>query len=87
MDWHPCDHRYHTDLKEEDSVHIAGFEVGLEQDDGHEVGHGRREHYQDHLHAHVVDLGVDVEELDEDERGEGDRDNIDVGVVEEQDSK
>ena len=35
----------------------------------------------------MVDLSINVQKLDQDQRSERDRDDIDVGVVEEKDGK
>lgn len=67
LDGCPGDQRNRTHFHKEDFVHVARLEVRLQKTDRHEVGDRRSQHDQHHLHIHVVNLGVDVEEFDQDE--------------------
>ena len=84
---HPGQRCKDCNLRGEHLIHIARLEVGFQQDDRHEVGDCSGQHDQHHLHVQVVNLRVDIEQLDDDERREGDGDDIHIAVVEDEDGE
>lgn len=75
-----CNYFHHEFPCDVASVEIFSEECNRQNVD--EEGENRRDN---HLGVDLVDLSVDVEELDNDEGGEGDGDDVGEGVVEEND--
>ena len=79
----PGDGHNQGDLDNEQEVDVAQVEVIPENNDAQEVNNGCSEQSQEHLPVKPVDLSIHVQNLDDNEGGEGDGDDIDEGVVEE----
>ena len=78
----PRDQRANGHLETEGPVHITHLEVLSEQRDRANVDYQSKNDRDDHELLDASDLGQHVEHLDADERGEGDADDVDEGLVE-----
>ena len=78
----PCHQRQQDYLEQEWAVDVADLEVLPEDNDAANVRDQRDDDGEHHFAFDLGHLAEHVEHLDDDERSEGDADNVDEGLVE-----